>query len=49
MEKDPILTFDTLFSFPHLQILKIVLPLLPCEYRQVFAIYIKFAELKQKK
>lgn len=47
MEKDPILTFDTLFSFPHLQILKIVLPLLPCEYRQVFAIYIKFAELKQ--
>ena len=47
MEKDPILTFDTLFSFPHLQILKIALPLLPCEYRQIFAIYIKFAELQQ--
>ena len=45
MEKDPILTFDTLFSFPHIQIMKIALPFLPCEYLHTMAIYIKFAEL----
>lgn len=45
MEKDPILTFDTLFSFPNIQIIKIALPFLPCEYLHTMAIYIKFAEL----
>ena len=45
MEKDPILTFDTLFSFPQIQIMKIALPFFPCEYMHTFAIYIKFAEL----
>lgn len=45
MEKDPILTFDTLFSFPQIQIMKIALPFLPCEYLHSMAIYIKLAEL----
>ena len=44
MEKDPILTFDTLFSFPQIQIMKIALPFFPCEYLHTLAIYIKFAE-----
>lgn len=47
MEKDSILAFDTLFSFPQTQMLKLALPYLSAEFKPIFSIYIKFMELKQ--
>lgn len=46
MEQDPIMTFDSLYTYPHIQMLKMALPYIPAEYQHLFAIYIKFSELQ---
>ena len=46
MERDPIFAFDTLYTNPQIQLLKLSMPLLPSDYHSFLAVYIKFLELR---
>lgn len=46
MDNDPINTFDSIYTYPQIQVLKIALIYLPANLASLYAIYIKFLELK---
>lgn len=45
-DSDYVLAFDTLYTTNHIQMLKVILPRLPRERRNQFALFIKFMELQ---
>ncbi len=45
-DSDYVLAFDTLYTNNHIQMLKVILPRLPRERRNLFALFIKFMELQ---
>lgn len=45
-ESDYVLAFDTIYTNNHIQMLKVILPRLPRERRNQFALMIKFMELQ---
>ncbi len=45
-DSDYVLAFDTLYTTNHIQMLKVILPRLPRERRNQFALFIKFMEFQ---
>lgn len=39
--------FDTLISSTHLDMMKLILPMMPASYQSMFAIFIKFQEIQE--
>ena len=46
LNKDKIIAFDSYFTEPHIQMLKVLFPYVPSSYQKYLAMYIKFSELQ---
>lgn len=46
LKKDQILAFDSYYTEPHIQMLKVLFPYVPPSYQKYVAMYIKFSELE---